>query len=215
MVEVMNFKHQARGGFSNVPDDELLVHANTVLLAMEGNTNFPAPTPDLAVVTTARDDFETKLAIARKRNRPEETSAKKDARLVLADLLKQLAFHVTTTAAGNLTVLLSSGFRTTAYPQRGTVPAQPFGGLLVRGRQSGQLVFSVQKVPGKLYYEYRYGTKREGDVEPQWGDVLVTTSSNGNVIAPVEPKVDYYAQARACNGYGKSEWSEPASCTAL
>lgn len=150
--------------------------------------------------TTARDDFAAKLAIARKRSGPEETSAKKDARVVLADLLKQLAFHVTTTAAGNLTVLLSSGFRTTAYPKRGTVPAQPFGGLLVRGRQSGQLVFSVQKVPGKLYYEYRYGMKGEGDVEPQWGDVFVTTSSLGNVIAPVDPTVRYYAQARACNG---------------
>ena len=63
----MNFKHQARGGFTNIPDDELLVHANTVLLAMVENTNFPNPTPDLADVQAARDDFEAKLAIARKR----------------------------------------------------------------------------------------------------------------------------------------------------
>ena len=211
----MNFKHQARGGFSDIPDDELLVQANTVLQAMEDNPNFPAPTPDLAIVTAARDDFSAKLAIARKRSGPEETSSKNDARRVLADLLKQLAFHVSTTAKGDLTVLLSSGYRTTAYPQKGRVPEQPFGALLVRGRQSGQLVFSVQKVPGKLYYEYRYGPKGEGEAEPQWGDVLVTTSSVGNVIAPVKPTIQYYAQARACNGYGKSEWSEPASCIAL
>lgn len=211
----MDFKHQARGGFTNVPDDELLVQSNTVLQAMDGNANFPVPVPELAEVTAARDDFAAKLAIARKRSGPEETSAKNDARQTLAGLLKRLAFYVTTTADGNLTVLLSSGFRTSAYPQQGRVPAQPFGARLVRGRQAGQLVFSVQKVPGKLYYEYRYGTKGEGDAEPQWGEVFVSTSSVGNVIAPAAETVRYYAQARACNGYGKSEWSEPASCIAL
>ncbi|WP_257670465.1 hypothetical protein [Parapedobacter tibetensis] len=211
----MNIKHQARGGFTKFPDDELLVQASTVLQAMDGNANFPTPTPDLAEVTAARDDFSAKLAIARKRSGPEETSAKNDARLVLADLLKRLAFYVSTTANGNLTVLLSSGFRATAYPQQGRVPAQPFGALLARGRQSGQLVFSVYKVVGALYYEYRYGTKAEGDAEPQWGEPFVTTSSVGNVIAPATETVRYYAQARACNGYGKSEWSEPASCIAL
>src|SRR5690606_30601147 len=84
-----------------------------------------------------------------------------------------------------------------------------------RGRQLGQLVFGVQKVPGKLYYEYRYGTREEGEADPQWGEPLVTTSSVGNVIAPVTPLLRYYAQARACNGHGKSEWSEPVSCIAL
>ncbi|WP_257668050.1 hypothetical protein [Parapedobacter tibetensis] len=168
----MNFKQQALGGFSNVPDNELLVQSNTVLQAMTDNTHYPAPVPDLAEVATACDDFSAKLAIARKRSGPEETSAKNDARLVLADLMKRLAFHVNTTARGNLTVLLSSGFRISAYPQQGRVPEQPFGGRLVRGRQSGQLVFSVQKVPGKLYYEYRYGTKAEGDAEPSVGGAI-------------------------------------------
>ncbi len=213
--EVMDFKHQARGGFSNIPDDELLVQANTVLQAMDGNANFPTPVPDLADVITARDDFAAKLAIARKRSGPEETSAKVDARSVLTDLLKRLAFYVSTTADGSLTVLLSSGFRTTAYPQRGRVPEQPFGMRLERGRQSGQLMFNMEKVRGTLYYEYRYGPKPDGEIEPQWGEPLVTTSSRVNLIAPVTAMVRYYVQARACNGYGKSEWSEPVSCIAL
>lgn len=211
----MNIKFQARGGFTNVPDDELLVHANTVLQAMDGNAHYPTPAPELAEVTAARDDFATKLGVARKRSGPEETSAKNDARRLLARLLKELAFYVSTTAAGDLTVLLSSGFRTTNYPQRGRVPAQPFGVKLIRGRQSGQLVCSVQKVPGTLYYEYRYGTKTAEEAEPNWGESLITTSSQGNVIAPADVTVRYFAQVRACNGYGKSEWSEPASCIAL
>lgn len=211
----MNIKHQARGGFTNIPDEELLVHANTVLQAMENNPNFPDPVPALDDVSDARDDFSTKLGIARKRSGPEETSAKNDSRQVLGDMLKRLAFYVSTTADGDLTVLLSSGFRPTAYPQQGRVPEQPFGVRLVRGLQSGQLVLSVGKVHGTLYYEYRYGTKDEEDVEPNWGEPLITTSSRGNVIAPVEVMTRYFAQVRACNGYGKSEWSEPASCIAL
>src|SRR5690606_4887305 len=155
----------------------------------ESNPHYPAPVPDLSEVSDAHDDFAAKLGIARKRSGPEETSAKNDARRVLAGLLKRLAFYVTTTADGDLTVLLSSGFRTTAYPQRGRVPERPFGARLVRGRQSGQLVFSVQRVPRTLYYEYRYGTKQEDETEPAWGEILVTTSSLGNVIAPVTETV--------------------------
>lgn len=73
----MNFKHEARGGFSTATDEEVLVHANTVLQAMDSNPNFPAPVPDLVDVTAARDDFAAKLAIARKRSGPRKRRPKK------------------------------------------------------------------------------------------------------------------------------------------
>ncbi len=207
----MNIKHQARGGFRNFPDDELLVQAETVIQAMTGNANFPDPTPDLADVATARDDFAAKLAVARKRSGPEETALKNDARLVLGDLLKRLAFYVSTTADGNLAMLLSSGFRTTAYPKSGRIPERPITIRLRDGRQSGQLVLAFNKVPGSLFYEYRYGVMDEALGEHQWSEPLTTTSSRDNVIAPVEAAKRYYVQVRAASGYGKSDWSEPVS----
>jgi len=207
----MNIKHQARGGFKQTPDDELLVQAETVLAAMDGNINFATPTPDLTAVGAAKDDFSAKLAIARKRSGPEETELKNQSREALAGQLKQLAFYVSTTANGNLATILSSGFQATAYPRRGHVPERPYALRLADGRQSGQLVFTLPKVPGALFYEYRYGTLDEETNEPLWGEPILTTSSRDNLIAGLEEGVRYHVQVRAVNGYGRTEWSDPAS----
>lgn len=208
---VMNIKHQARGGFKQTSDDELLVQAETVLAAMEGNANFETPTPALAAVEDAKADFATRLATARKRSGPEETALKNQSRDALSELLKQLAFYVSTTANGNLAVILSSGFQATAYPRRGRVPERPYGVRLADGRQSGQLAFTLAKVPGALFYEYRYGPL---DVETnayQWGEPVLTTSSRDNLVAGLLEGVRYGVAVRAVNGYGRTEWSDPVS----
>lgn len=207
----MNIKHQARGGFKQIPDDELLVQAETVLAAMDSNVNFATPTPDLTTVGAAKDDFSAKLAIARKRSGPEETELKNQSRQALADLLKQLAFYVSTTANGNLAFILSSGFQATAYPRRGRVPERPVAVRLNDGRLPGQLVFTLPKVPGALFYEFRYGTRDEVTNEQLWGEPVLTTSSRDNLIAELEEGVRYYVQVRAVNGYGRTEWSDPVS----
>ncbi|MFB2121055.1 fibronectin type III domain-containing protein [Parapedobacter sp. 2B3] len=207
----MNIKHQARGGFRQVADDELLVQAETVIAAMDSNANFATPTPDLTAVGAAKDDFSAKLAVARKRSGPEETELKNQSREALAELLKQLAFYVSTTANGNLAVILSSGFQATAYPRRGRVPEQPYAVRLNDGRLSGQLTFTLPKVPGALFYEYRYGTLDEATNEPLWGEPILTTSSRDNLIAGLEEGVRYHVQVRAVNGYGRTEWSDPVS----
>lgn len=207
----MNIKHQARGGFRQISDDELLVQVETVLAAMDTNANFVTPTPDLTAVTAAKDDFSAKLAIARKRSGPEETELKNQSRVALAELLKQLAFYVSTTAAGNLAVILSSGFQATAYPRRGRVPERPYAVRLADGRLSGQLVFMLPKVPGALFYEYRYGIVDDVTKEYAWGEPVLTTSSRDNLIADLEEGMRYGLQVRAVNGYGRTEWSDPVT----
>ena len=207
----MNIKHQARGGFRHTPDDELLVQAETVLAAMDSNANFASPTPDLPTVLAAKDDFSAKLAIARKRSGPEETELKNQSREVMSELLKQLAFYVSTTANGNLAIILSSGFQATAYPRRGHVPERPYALRLNDGRQSGELVFTLPKVPGALFYEYRYGTLDKDTNIHQWSEPILTTSSRDNLIAGLEVATYYFVQVRAVNGYGRTEWSDAAS----
>lgn len=165
----MILKPQALGGFSKFSDDELLVHASTVLQAMDGNSSYPTPTPTLAAVSDARDDFASRLALARKRSGPEETSAKKDAREALAELMKQLAFYVSSTAKGNLTALLSSGFRTSAYPQQGRVPERPFGAKLVHGRQSGHFGVQYAKGAGQALLRVPFRNTRDGRIGARLG----------------------------------------------
>lgn len=214
MKKIMNIKRQARGGFTNTRDEDLLVQAETVYAAMDGNPNFPSPDPDLADIRAALDDYSQKLAAARKRGGPEQTALKDKSRSVLQELLKRLAFYVSNTAAGDLSVLLSSGFRPTAYPSGG-IPPEVITGLRLRdGRQSGHLVLSFAPDRQALFYEYRFGTRSDEEVEPQWGENLLTTSSRNNVVAPVKAGVRYYVQVRAVNAHGVSDWSEPVSLLA-
>lgn len=210
----MNIKRQARGGFANTRDEDLLVQGETIYAAMDGNPNFPTPDPDLADIRSALDDYSQKLAAARKRGGPEQTALKDKSRGFLQELLKRLAFYVSNTASGDLSVLLSSGFRPSAYPSGG-IPPEVINGLRLRdGRQSGHLVLSFTPDRQALFYEYRFGQRPEGMVEPEWGEILLTTSSRNNVVAPVEAGVQYYAQVRAINAYGVSDWSVPATLMA-
>jgi len=181
---------------------------------MNGNAHFPSPVPDLDEVRDALEDYSLKLAAARKRGGPEQTALKDKSRLVLEELLKRLAFYVSTTAAGDLSVLLSSGFRPTGLPVGGLPPSAVTRVILRDGRQVGQLSLSFDPVKHALFYQYRYGLREEGEAEPAWGEELMTTSSRGNVIAPVQEGRRYYAQVRAVNGYGQSPWSDPVSMMA-
>jgi hypothetical protein len=205
--KLMKKKRQARGGFTNARDNEIRVHGETVLAAMAGNPHFTTPHPELDLVRTALEDYSQKLAAANKRGGPEQTALKEKSRLVLEELLKRLAFYVSSTAAGDLSVLLSSGFRPFADSEGGITPGNVLRVVLKDGRQYGQLLLSFESVKQALFYEYRYGPKVERGSEPAWGEVLMTTTSRSNVIAPVTEGTRYFVQVRAVNKYGKSDGS--------
>src|SRR5690606_36939864 len=115
---VMSFKQQALGGFSKESDEAVLVRGKAVLLAMTDNPNFVTPEPALETVTEILDDYDQKLAMAKRRGSPEDTAAKNDARKATEQMLKRLAFYVTQTADGSLPKLLSSGFPVSSLPQK-------------------------------------------------------------------------------------------------
>jgi hypothetical protein len=208
----MNTTRFALGGFTHTRDTELLGKSSTVLLAMEGNAFFPNPTPALEDVQALFDDFQAKLAVARKKGNPEDTAAKNDSRQRLAIDLRQLAMYVTKTAGGNLQALLSSGFELSDAPRDMTLPEVVRNVQLKDGRQSGQVRLDFDKQPEALLYEYRYTQAAFTFDEMVWVDPpLITTSSRNNILAPLVPLTRYYVQVRAVNGLGKSEWSEPVS----
>src|SRR5690606_29919543 len=119
---VMDIKQHALGGFAKDSDETVLVKGKTVLLAMTGNPNFPTPEPALDAVTDVVNDYEQKLAMAKRRGSPEDTALKNQARKLTIQLLKRLAFYVSQTADGDLAKLLSSGFAVSSLPQRDDVP---------------------------------------------------------------------------------------------
>lgn len=204
----MNIKQQALGGFKRSSDQALLLRGKTVLLALEGNSNFATPDPDLATVKTILDDYEEKLSIANRRGSPEDTSAKNDARKALEAVLKKLAFYVTNVANGSLTILLSSGFEVSTIPQSDDVPSVVTGTVLRDGKQSGQMRLDFDKNRSAKVYEYQVCKVSADGAPGEWEDPYTTTSSKLNIIAPLESLQRYGVRVRAVNGYGKSDWSE-------
>lgn len=205
----MATKAKALIGFSRMKDDELMVTANTIVGAMTDNTHFPAPVPALEEIQAVLDDFTVKLASARKRGSPEDTAIKDEAKTVLANELQRLAYHVNAVAEGRLSVLLSSGFPTNSAATTAMVPLPVQNVRASDGRQSGQIRLDFASQRGIRVYEYRY--RRVSVPEEPWSDRLTTTSTRGNVIAPLEFGVMYEFQVRAVNTQGPGDWSQTAA----
>lgn len=188
-------------------DDELLVAAETILAAMEGNGSFPDPVPELGSILELLDDFTAKLARARKRGSPEDTAHKEESKKALAESLQKLGYHVNSVADGHLPTVLSSGFPINAPAVANIIPLAVRNVRLSDGRQSGQVRLDFEKQKGMLLYEYIY---REAG-EEEWSDRFATSSSRGNIIAPLERGTIYEVRVRAINTKGIGNWSDPAA----
>ena len=207
----MNIKQQALGGFTKDSDETVLVKGKTVLLAMTDNPNFETPDPALETVTEVLNDYEQKLAMAKRRGSPEDTALKNQARKAIELMLKRLAFYVSHTADGDLPMLLSSGFTISSLPQRDDVPAIVTGITLRDGKQKGQMRLDLDKNLTAKIYEYQVSQVDANGMADEWSEVYITTSSKLHTIAPLIPYQRYGVRVRAINGYGRSEWSEMVS----
>lgn len=202
-------KRIARGGFKDLRDNELLNLSATVLGAMADNANFADPVPDLADVQVAHDEYAARLHVA-KRGSQLDSSLKNDARGVLEDLLKRLAFYVSTVANGSLSVVLSSGFQPNSTPRPTGVPGKPERIRVASWLQSGQANLTFEKPPQALFCEYQYTAEKDENGLPVWpGTVFDTPRGNLNIIAPLTPGVQYFIRVRARNKMGASDWTTP------
>lgn len=199
-------------GFGQMKEDELLVAARTIVTAMTGNGNFPNPTPAIEEVEALLDDFSDKLAIARKRGSPEDTAVKDESIPPLISALQKLGYYVNSVADGHTSAILSSGFPTTAQAVGSVVPSPVENVRLSDGRQTGQMRLDFNKQDKIRVYEYCY--RKVESPEAAWSDRFSTTSSRGNIIAPLEPGQLYEVKVRAVNTKGAGDWSQIVSLIA-
>ena len=204
----MATKFKVLVSFTRMKDDELVVSATTIIGAMTGNEHFAEPTPTLESVQALLDDFSAKLAVSRRRGSPEETALKDESRLPLEAALRQLGYYVNGVAEGQLSTLLSSGFPTNSGTSNPVlVPLKVEAVKLSDGRQSGQVRLDFQSQPNVRMYEYQY---RSEDDE-QWSDRYTTSSSRGNIIAPLAVAKVHEVRVRAINTRGVGDWSNAAT----
>jgi len=194
--------------FLSTDSDALLISdTNTILTSLTGNPSYPAPSPTLAVITTALNVFIAALADAADGGKT-LTAIKNARRDDLAALRRELAYYVQVACKGDLTVLLSSGFPI-QKPQRspiGVLPA-PTNVTVSLGELSGELDAAMPPVFGAVIYTWRLTAASAPTVVVQ----TVQTTAASNTFTGLTPGVIYTTEVNAVGSAGPSDWSNPVS----
>lgn len=127
--------------------------------------------PELSEVEGVMTSYAGKLSEARKRGNPYDTDTKNETRKELESSLAEFAFYVNKIAEGNLVTMLSSGFPVSRYRNSVLSPEVVRYLIVTDGRHKGEMVFSFDKLPSILFYEYRYSSEKDEHGEVNWGGV--------------------------------------------
>ena len=195
----------AIGFLTKDSDAQLNQDTETIIASMTGNTNFPTPSPTLAVISTALAAFTVALADAADGG-VEKTAIKNAKRAELVSLLRQLASYVFATSNEDMTKLLSSGFpaQKTARPPIGPLPtpATPF---LSQGAVTGSLNASTPPINGAYIYNWRVALASAPTVYVK----QVQTTAASNTFDGLTPGQIYNVQLNAVGTAGTTDWSGP------
>lgn len=208
---------RALAGFGHHKDSKLLVEADIILNAMNGNPRFSDPMPSLAEVENAYNKYVEHLARANWTRGRVDRELKRESKAKLSQLLGELAAYVNYVAKGELPILYSSGFPVFTGRKKGTVPEASTGGRLSDGRVSDELYFDFNSLGRDMTYEYTYAiwlSDEEVSSESpklQWTQSFFTTRSRKNLIKGVPSRSTVFAKVRAINRHGVGDWSAVVS----
>jgi len=125
-----------------------------VVTAMTGNVNFTNPVPAVQELATATKNLSDAIEKARSREKL-AVSVKNDMRIVLQQLLVELANYVNYTAAPDRSKLISSGLKLTGESRNkhlGTV--ENF--TVTMGKNSGEVILKINSVENSKSYLHCY-----------------------------------------------------------
>ena len=194
----------AIGFVSSDSDAQLVTDTANIIVSMTNNANYPSPTPTLAPITTAKNDFAQAIANAADGGK-ELTLIKNEKRAALAALLRELAAYVSVACKGSMPVLVGSGFPTwkpTRTPA-GDLPA-PGAPTLGLGVRSGQLTASTTPVPNGYTYNWRVSLPGN----PPDIKVRVQTTAASNVFDNLTPGQIYLVDVNVVGSAGPSDYSD-------
>lgn len=192
-------------GFSRYADAVLLVVAQTILAALTGNLYFPTPTPTLAVLQAAVDDYAAALSAAKDRGK-NNVAAKNTRRKELIALLQQLGRYCMLTAGTNIDALISSGFELSKTRQPMPPIEAPSITKMDNGVNSGDLLIAVDRPKGAKGYIFEYTLDAITD-SSVWTSITTTTSKA--TIAGLEPGKKYWFRVTIIGAKGQAVTCEP------
>ncbi|MGV3761816.1 fibronectin type III domain-containing protein [Parapedobacter sp.] len=199
---------RAKAGFIRYPDGKLLVAAGRILQCMKNSTTFTDPRPSLAEIETAFEDYQQKVYAAAGGGIFYST-AKRESKRRLSDLLQKLALYVNVVSDGHLPTLHSSGFPVLDRRRKGRSPDTPGQPFLRDGRKQGEVAFGFKPVGRDMFYDYCFATAADNRGNPIWGELRTTTRSWTDYADGFTPGSEVYFRVRARNKHGASNWTEP------
>lgn len=196
----------------NKSSDPVLINTTGIILTKmaENVAVYPVPSPTLATVQTALNDFSAGVS-ATGDGGPPTTAIKNDRRRALVVLLRQLAAYVGVACQGDMVNLLLSGFPThKAVRQRIGVLAAPDNVMLTWGVREGDLVGRTNPVPGAVMYNWRLQANTPGAEPIESHSTAANYSFTG-----LTPGVIYTLDVNVKGTAGASDWSNPVSVMAV
>ena len=145
-------------GFYKLSDPAFETKALAIVAAMTGNPNLPSPTPPLADLSTAVQNYSGALSAAPTRDKL-KVSIKNDMRSNLETVLQNLSFNVNSETSNPQPMSLPENFK------------------VELGANSGEVVISVNSVPGARSYIYQY-TPFPVTTDSKWENAYSSSSSN-------------------------------------
>jgi hypothetical protein len=206
--------------FDHLKDTAIEELAGTVSADLYSQPVYNTPPGTVPPVTKA--DLDTAIAafsaaiLAAKQGGPADTADKNDKRDALIALLRQLAAYVDGKLGNNLTLLLSSGFKSSkAGNSPGTSLAAPtIDG--VKNGLAGQLLPQVSRDKNAAGYEARCAVINPDSTQGPWVMGEFSKSTRGLALNNLIPGTLYAVQARIhFSGNQHSDWSNTAQCRAM
>ncbi len=194
-------------GFDKLSDSELLAKVNNIMNGMTDNPNFPTPTPTISELQTAVDAFAQALSAAQKGSTYNK-AFKNQKKSEMIDLFHGLGNYVLFMANGDALVAQSSKFSIAKPPSPAPGVTAAANQQLDDGENSGELLFTFDRIPGARSYVYQYASDPLTDNtiwQSQTGTVKKVSFSNLDV------NKRYWCRVIAIGINGQGVYSEPIS----
>jgi hypothetical protein len=205
MTKTVHLK--ALDGFTKLSDVDVVKNGIGIQTNMTGNSKFPNPPVDLAVLKTDLDSLSA--LIAESADGSKKVIAKKNQqREVVVGMLRLLARYVEMTCQGDPASFQTSGFQLASTTKVAATPLSEKIRKIQRGATSGQIVVWIKSVRQAASYEIRHAPAPNGATPITWTTEAVVRVKAPVVIDGLTPGATYVFQARALGKDGYTDWTD-------
>lgn len=197
--------------FRSLSVPEKVARGREIIAALTGNSDFPTPTPTLAMLTTVTDDLATAFQEQElaKQQAATKTAAKNEREDVFDRTFSQSAAYVESVAGDNETLVRSAGMATRAPAVATSGKAStPMSLNVTNGDADGELDLGWEPVSGAKSYVIEISL--DPPTKDSWRHVGVSTKSSWTATG-LNSGTRYWFRVAAVGTGGQSGWSDPAT----